>query len=279
MSLFDAICHAFTTVATGGFSTHDASMAYFNSPTIELIAIVFMLAGGVNFAVHFIAWRRLSPQPYVDDAETSGYVAIFVAASVLAAAGLYFAGADRGGIESLRLSTFHVASVMTTTGFTTDNFALWPLYIPFLMVLLGFTGGCAGSTAGGIKVLRILVLARLGLRQLFKLAHPRAVAVLRVGRATVSQEVLYSVLGFYVLYVVTSLALVLANMAAGLDLESALGAVMATINLVGPGLGEVAVTFATVNDTVKWLGIFAMLAGRLEVFTLLILLLPAYWRN
>jgi trk system potassium uptake protein TrkH len=279
MNLFDAICHSFTTVATGGFSTHDASMAFFNSPTIELIAIVFMLAGGVNFAVHFIAWRRLSPQPYVDDAETRGYVLIFAVASVLAAAGLFFAGADRGAMESLRLSTFHVASVMTTTGFTTDNFALWPLYIPFLMVLLGFTGGCAGSTAGGIKVLRILVLAKLGVRQLFKLAHPRAVAVLRVGRATVSQEVLYSVLGFYVLYVVTSLALVLANMAAGLDFESALGAVMATINLVGPGLGEVAVTFATVNDAVKWLGIFAMLAGRLEVFTLLILFLPAYWRN
>lgn len=279
MSLFDAICHSFTTVATGGFSTHDASIAFFNSPTIELIAIVFMLAGGVNFAVHFLAWRRLSVQPYVDDAETVGYIVIFAAASVLTAAGLYFAGTDRGTMESLRLSTFHVASVMTTTGFTTDVFALWPLHLPFLMVLLGFTGGCAGSTAGGIKVLRILVLARLGLRQLFKLAHPRAVAVLRVGRVTVSPEVLYSVLGFYVLYVVTSLALILANMAAGLDFESALGAVMATINLVGPGLGEVAVTFASVNDTVKWLGIFAMLAGRLEVFTLLILFLPAYWRN
>jgi trk system potassium uptake protein TrkH len=279
MSLFDAICHAYATVATGGFSTHDASIAFFNSPTIELIAIVFMLAGGVNFAVHFLAWKRLSVQPYVDDPEVTSYLAIFAVASVMVAAGLYFAGADRGALDSLRLSTFHVASIMTTTGFTTDVFALWPLYIPFLMVLLMFTGGCAGSTAGGIKVLRIVVLAKLGLRQLFKLAHPRAVAALRVGRSTVSREVLYSVLGFYVLYVVTSLALILANMAAGLDLESAVGAVGATINLVGPGLGEVAVTFATVNDTVIWLGTFAMLVGRLEVFTLLILFLPAYWRN
>jgi trk system potassium uptake protein TrkH len=279
MSLFDAVCHAFTTVATGGFSTHDASIAFFDSPTIEFIAIVFMLAGGVNFAVHFLAWRRLSMQPYVDDAEASTYFLIFAGASVLVAAGLYVAGTDRAAIEALRLSTFHVASIMTTTGYTTDNFALWPLYIPFLLVLLGFTGGCAGSTAGGIKVLRIVVLAKLGLRQLFKLAHPRAVAILKVGRSTVSREVLYSVLGFYVLYVVTSLALILANMAAGLDFESALGAVMATINLVGPGLGEVATSFATVNDTVKWLGIFAMLAGRLEVFTLLILFLPSYWRN
>jgi trk system potassium uptake protein TrkH len=279
MSLFDAICHAYAAVGTGGFSTHDASIAFFNSPTIELIAIVFMLAGGVNFAVHFLAWKRLSMQVYVDDTETGSYFLIFAVASVLAAAGLYFAGTDREALESLRLATFHVASIMTTTGFTTDNFALWPLYVPFLMVLLGFTGGCAGSTAGGIKVLRIVVLAKLGLRQLFKLAHPRALSVLKVGRSTVSREVLYSVLGFYVLYVVTSLALILANMAAGLDMESALGAVMSTINLVGPGLGEVAVTFATVNDTVKWLGIFAMLAGRLEVFTLLILFLPAYWRN
>jgi trk system potassium uptake protein len=279
MSLFDAICHAYAAVGTGGFSTHDASIAFFNSPTIELIAIVFMLAGGVNFAVHFLAWRRLSMQAYVDDTETSAYFLIFAVASVLVAAGLYFGGTDRGALESLRLGTFHVASIMTTTGFTTDVFALWPLYIPFLMILLMFTGGCAGSTAGGIKVLRIVVLAKLGLRQLFKLAHPRAVAVLKVGRSTVSREVLYSVLGFYVLYIVTSLALILANMAAGLDLVSAVGAVGATINLVGPGLGEVAVTFATVNDTVTWLGTFAMLVGRLEVFTLLILFLPAYWRN
>jgi trk system potassium uptake protein TrkH len=279
MTLFDAICHAFTTIATGGFSTHDASMAYFDSPVIELIAIVFMLAGGVNFAVHFMAWRRLSMQPYVDDAEASAYVLIFAVALVLVAAGLYFAGAERSAFDSLRLSAFQVASVLTSTGYGTDVFALWPLGIPFLLVLLSFTGGCAGSTAGGIKVLRILVLAKLGGRQLFKLVHPRAVAVLKVGRATVSREVLNSVLGYYVLYVVTSLALILANMMAGLDLESALGAVTATINLLGPGLGEVATSFASVNDTVKWLGIFGMLAGRLEVFTLLILFLPAYWRN
>jgi trk system potassium uptake protein TrkH len=254
-------------------------MAYFDSPVIELIAIVFMLAGGVNFAVHFMAWRRLSMQPYVGDAEASAYVTIFAVALVVVAAGLYFAGAERNAFESLRLSAFQVASVLTSTGFGTDVFALWPLGIPFLLVLLSFTGGCAGSTAGGIKVLRVLVMAKLGLRQLFKLLHPRAVAVLKVGRATVSSEVLYSVLGYYVLYVVTSLALILANMMAGLDLQSAIGAVVATINLLGPGLGEVATTFASVNDTVKWLGIFAMLAGRLEVFTLLILFLPAYWRN
>ncbi|MGK2927432.1 MAG: TrkH family potassium uptake protein [Lysobacterales bacterium] len=279
MTLFDAICHAFTTIATGGFSTHDASMAYFDSPVIELIAIVFMLAGGINFAVHFMAWRKLSMQPYVDDAEASAYMLIFAVALVLVAAGLYFTGAERSAFDSLRLSAFQVASVLTSTGYATDVFALWPLGIPFVLVLLSFTGGCAGSTAGGIKVLRILVLAKLGFRQLFKLVHPRAVAVLKVGRATVSREVLYSVLGYYVLYIVTSLALIVANMMAGLDLESALGAVMATINLLGPGLGEVATSFASMNDTVKWLGIFGMLAGRLEVFTLLILFLPAYWRN
>jgi len=279
MSLFDAICHAFTTVATGGFSTHDASIGFFDSPTIEFIAIVFMLAGGVNFGLHYAAWRRLSLEPYENDLEAKVYLGIFVTAVVLVAAGLYLTEAHDDVLQSLRAGAFQVASVLTSTGFGTENFALWPTYIPFLLVLLSFSGGCAGSTAGGLKVIRIVVMAKLGRRQLFKLVHPRAVAALKVGPVTVPREILYSILGFYVLYLSTSLVLILANMAAGLDLESALGAVMATVNLLGPGLGKVSVTFATVSDTVKWLGIFGMLAGRLEVITLIILFMPAYWKH
>jgi trk system potassium uptake protein TrkH len=168
---------------------------------------------------------------------------------------------------------------LTSTGFGTATFSAWPLHIPLVLVVLSFTGGCAGSTAGGIKVLRIMLLAKLGLRQLFQLAHPQAVTVVKLGRKPVPEDVVYSVWGFYVLYIVTALLLTVAMMAAGLDLESAFGAVVATINLLGPGLGEVASNFATVSPVIKWLGVFGMLVGRLEVFTLLILFLPAYWRR
>ncbi|HUT42010.1 MAG TPA: TrkH family potassium uptake protein [Gammaproteobacteria bacterium] len=279
MTLFDAVGHAFATVATGGFSTHDASLGYYNSPLIESIAIVFMLAGGVNFAIHFMAWRRLSIAPYGTDPEVRVYGLIFLLSTLFVAASLYWAGAYTGTWESLRYAAFQVASILSSTGFGTATFADWPLHIPLILVILSFTGGCAGSTAGGIKVLRIMLLAKLGLRQLEQLAHPQAVYLVKLGRRPVSEDVVLSVWGFYVLYIVTSLLLTVAMMAAGLDLDSAFGAVVATINLLGPGLGEVATNFASVSPVVKWLSIFSMLVGRLEVFTLLILFLPSYWRH
>jgi trk system potassium uptake protein TrkH len=259
MSLFDAIGHAFSTISTGGFSTHDESMAYFNSPLIETIAIVFMLAGGINFAIHFTAYKRLTVAAYVGDSETRAYGRIFLYSSLFVAASLFLANAYSGAWESVRYATFQVASILTSTGFTTATFSEWPLHVPLLLIILSFTGSCASSTAGGIKVIRIMLLAKLGVRQ-------------------VAEDVLLSVLGFYVLYVVTSLLLTVAMMAAGLDLESAFGAVFSTINLLGPGMGEVANNFSTVGPAVKWLGVFGMLVGRLEVFTLLILFLPSFWR-
>lgn len=279
MSFFDAVGHAFTTVATGGFSTHDDSIGYFNSPLIEAIAIVFMLAGGVNFAVHFLVLRRRLMSSYAEDPEVRTFGLLFVFASIFIAISLYFAGVYSGGWEALRYAAFQVASIMTSTGFGTAVFAEWPLHIPLILVILSFIGGCAGSTAGGIKVMRIMLLAKLGLRQLELLVHPRSVSVVKLGKRPISETVLFSIWGFYVLYIVTALMLTVAMMAAGLDLISAFGAVVATINLLGPGLGEVASNFATMDAMVKWLGIFAMLVGRLEVFTLLILFLPAYWRN
>jgi trk/ktr system potassium uptake protein len=279
MTAFDAIGHAFSTVATGGFSTHDASIGYYNSPVIEAVSIVFMLAGGVNFAIHYMAWRHLSMAPYGTDPEVRGYLLIFVFASLLVGGSLYWAGTYQGGWESLRFATFQVASVLTSTGFGTATFAEWPRHIPLTMVIISFIGGCVGSTAGGIKVLRILLLAKLGVRQLFQLAHPQAISLVKLGKRPVPEDVVFSIWGFYVLYIVTTLVLTLAMTAAGLDLVSAFGAVTATINLLGPGLGDVAVNFTSVSPVIKWLAVFAMLVGRLEVFTLLILFLPAYWRH
>ncbi|HSO80189.1 MAG TPA: potassium transporter TrkG [Chromatiaceae bacterium] len=279
MSLFDAIGHSYAAVGTGGFSTHDASFGYWNSPLIDGIGIFFMLAGGANFAVHFLVWQRRSLWPLLRDSEVRAFGLIFLVSSLFVAATLALTGTYDNGWQALRHGAFQVASILTSTGFTTAVFADWPLYLPLVLVTLSFIGGCAGSTAGGIKVVRIQLLGKLGLRQLFLLAHPQAISHIKLGRRTVSDQIMFSVWGFYVLYISSTLLLTIAMMGAGLDFVSAFGAVQATINLCGPGLGKVAVTFAEVNDTVKWLGSFAMLLGRLEIFTLLILFLPAYWRH
>lgn len=279
MSLFDAIGHSYAAVGTGGFSTHDASFGYWNSPLIDGIGIFFMLAGGANFAVHFLAWQRRSLWPLVRDSEVRAFGLIFLFSSLFVAATLALTGTYDNGWQALRHGAFQVASILTSTGFTTAVFADWPLFLPLVLVTLSFIGGCAGSTAGGIKVVRIQLLGKLGLRQLFLLAHPQAINHIKLGRRPVSDQILFSVWGFYVLYISSTLLLTIAMMGAGLDFVSAFGAVQATINLCGPGLGKVAVTFAEVSDTVKWLGSFAMLLGRLEIFTLLILFLPAYWRH
>lgn len=279
MSLFDAIGHAYAAVGTGGFSTHDASFGYWNSPLIDGIGVLFMLAGGVNFAVHYLALQRRSLGPFIRDAEVRAFGLIFLGGSLIVAITLYLAGTYEDPGEALRHGAFQVASILTSTGFTTAVFADWPLYLPLVLVTLSFIGGCAGSTAGGIKVVRILLLAKLALRQLFQLAHPQAVTIIKLGRRPISDQIMFSVWGFYVLYISSTLVLTMAMMGAGLDFVSAFGAVQATINLCGPGLGKVAVSFAEVNDAVKWLGTFAMLLGRLEIFTLLILFLPAYWRH
>jgi trk system potassium uptake protein len=279
MQPFDAIGHAFTTVATGGFSTHDASIGYYDNAAIEVIAIVFMLAGGINFALHFYAWRHRSPRPYLRDSEARAYIAIFASGTALVAVTLFSTATYATASEALRSAAFQAASILTSTGFGTATFADWPLHIPLVLVVMSFIGGCGGSTAGGIKVMRILLLAKLGLRQLQVLIHPNAVAIIKLGKRPVAEEVLYSLWGFYILYIAVALLLTILHMAAGLDLVSAFGAVIATVNLLGPGLGDVAGNFATVSDTVKWLGIIGMLIGRLEVFTLVVLLLPAFWRD
>lgn len=277
MSGFDAVVHAFSTVSTGGYSSYDASIWHFDSALIECITIVFMVAGALNFALHFLAWKRKSLRSYASDPEARVFFFILVACAVLVAATTYGVGTYPDALDAIRYSLFQVTSVLTSTGFV--PIADFPLYVPLLLVILGFIGGCAGSTAGGMKVLRILLLAKFGQRQLFQLAHPRAVIVIKMGERAVPEDVVYSIWGFYVLYVVTTLVLTLAMMATGLSLESAFGAVAATINVLGPGLGDVATTFTSVGPLAKWLGVIGMLVGRLEVFTILILFMPAYWRR
>lgn len=279
MNAFDAIAHAYSTLSTAGFSTHDASIGYFNSPAVEIVCIIFMLLGGINFAIHFVAWKKKSIITYLYDPECRAYLLLFVGATIFTTASLYSTHYFATPYESLRKAIFQVASILTSTGFGTDTYGNWPLHIPLALTMISYIGGCAGSTAGGIKVMRIMLLVKMGVRELYSMAHPRAIATVKLGNRRVPEDVVYAVWGYYVLYIVTALFLTLAMMAAGLDLESAYGSVTASLNLLGPGLGETAVNFASTTDTVKWLAVIGMLVGRLEVFTLLILFSYAFWRN
>ncbi len=278
MKMFDAIGHAFSTVAIGGFSTHDQSLAYFDNPTLEIIAIVFMFVAGMNFALHFSAWRKASAQPYFQDSELRAYALIIVIFSILATAVLMFTGIYDGAFESARYGVFQVVSALTTTGFTSTSFYLWPGFLPVLLIFLAFIGGCAGSTAGGMKVIRVVLLYRQSVREILRLIHPHAVLPVKFGGRTAAPNVLEAVMGFFFLFIASTVLMTLILLATGLDLVTAFSAVAACITNLGPGLGQVGQSYATLNDPAKVILSFAMLAGRLEIYTLIVLLTPAFWR-
>ncbi len=278
MTPFDAIGHSFATVAIGGFSTHDASIGFFDSDPIELIAVVFMLVSGVNFALHFLAWNRRSLVGYWHDSEFRFYLALMALTTAIVCLGLYFTGTHATWGEAFLQGLFHTVSIATTTGFSTSAFYEWPIFLGILLIFSSFVGGCAGSTGGGIKVIRFLLLIKQGLREIDRLIHPNAQIPVRVGGRTVNHRVVDAVWGFFSLYVACFTLMYLALAATGLDLTTAFTAVAAAINNLGPGLGEVGASFASLSSTAKWILCFAMLLGRLEVFTLLVLLTPAFWR-
>lgn len=278
MDTFDAISHSFSTVAIGGFSTHDLSIGYFNSSLIEGIAIVFMLLAGMNFAMHFMAWRSLSIRPYLQDAEVRMYVSVMVVIAVLASGFLFLSETYAFG-ESIRHALFQTVSIATTTGFTTTGYANWPGTLPVLLLFASFIGGCAGSTGGGMKVIRFLLLLKQGMREIMRLVHPSAQIPVKVGKKAISDRVINSVWGFFSAYVASFSIILLIVMSTGLDQVTAFSAVAASMNNLGPGLGEVALHYGDINDTAKWMLCFAMLLGRLEIFSILVLLTPAFWRR
>jgi trk system potassium uptake protein TrkH len=279
MNLFDAIGHAFSTIATGGFSTHDASMGYFQSPLLEAICVLFMFLGGVNFSLHYVAWHRATGSVYFNDAELKAYFSIALATSVVVAFGAYATQRFPTLFESLRHSIFHVVSNMTTTGFTTTGFADWPGYAPMLLILIGFVGGCSGSTSGGMKVARVLMLFRQGAREVLQLVHPRGRFLVKMGGLSVPGAVLAAVTGFCTLYVFSYVVMALILAGTGVDLVTAWSAVAACLNNMGPALGQAAMHFRDMNDASVWVCTFAMLLGRLEVFTVLVLFTPAFWKE
>ena len=277
MNWFDALCHAFSTVAIGGFSTHDQSIGYFDSTAVDIVGIVFMFLAGINFSLHFFAWRYVSLRHYLEDPEFRTYCAFLFAVSAVVVSTLIY---NNGSLsESLVDGTFQAVSIATTTGFTTQNFAAWPLSLPVLLILASFIGGCAGSTAGGIKVIRWLLIYKQGVREIMRLVHPSAEIPVKLGNKAVNYRVVDAVWGFFSVYIVVFGIMMLAMMYTGLDQVTAFSAVAATLNNLGPGLGDVASGFASVSDMAKWIAIVGMLLGRLEIFTLLVLITPMFWRS
>jgi trk system potassium uptake protein TrkH len=281
MSAFDAVCHGFSTMGLGGFSTHDASFGHFNAPLIEAVAIVFMLLAGINFATHFLAVSGRSLRPYLGDPEAGWYLAVVGASILMVAVYIWAAGAYPDLGTALRHAAFNVISIATTTGYASVDFALWPIFAPLWMLFLSSFATSAGSTGGGIKMIRALLLYKQVYRELLRAMHPAAVYNVRVGGQVAPQSILFAVLAFGFMYMVSIVSMTLVLAFTGLDIVTAFTAVVASINNTGPGLGQVgpSTTYEVLSDAQTWVCTFAMLLGRLEIFTLLVVFTPAFWRK
>ncbi|WP_340617657.1 Trk system potassium transporter TrkH [Xenorhabdus entomophaga] len=279
MSVFDAISHSFSTIAIGGFSTHDASVGFFNSPTINTIIAIFLLISGCNFGLHFAVLSGRSLKVYWRDPEFRMFITIQFALLAVCVLILWQHSVYESELEALNHAFFQVVSMATTAGFTTDSFANWPLFLPFLLLCSAFIGGCAGSTGGGLKVIRILLLFLQGSRELKRLVHPNAVYTIKLGHRALPERIIEAVWGFFSAYALVFIISMLLLIATGVDEFSAFSAIAATLNNLGPGLGVVADNFTTMNPMAKWILVITMLFGRLEVFTLLVLFTPTFWRD
>lgn len=281
MSWFDALVHAFSTMGLGGFSSHDASFEYFNSPMIEAVAIVFMLIAGINFASHFMAVRSKSLAPYRHDPEARLFLGVILASVVGLAAYLQLMGVYQDFVTALRYAAFNTVSVATTTGFANTDYNLWPAFAPLWMLFLCSFVSSSGSTGGGIKMIRAQILYKQVYREMKKLLHPNGVMPTKLGGLVVPNKIIYAVLAFLFIYVASIVSLTLILTASGLDVITAFSAIVAMINNTGPGLNQVgpATNYAVLTDFQTWVCTFTMLLGRLELFTLLILFTPAFWRK
>ncbi|BBA37198.1 Trk-type K+ transport system, membrane component [Methylocaldum marinum] len=281
MNWLDAICHAFSAVGLGGFSTHDASIGYFDSPQIEGVLTFFMLLAGMNFATHFLAIRSRTFTPYKHDIELAPFLILILASCVGIAFYLWQEHTYPDFWTALRHTTFNLVSLATDCGYAGTDFNQWPLFAPLWMLFLGCITACTGSTGGGIKLMRTLILVKQSQLQMLLLTHPTAVNPLKLGTMVIPSGIILAVLGFIFVYFMSIVILVLLLIISGLDVVSALSAAIACINNMGPGLGEVgpAANYAGLTDFQTWLCTLAMFLGRIEVFTALILFTPAYWRK
>lgn len=281
MNWLDAVCHAFATMGLGGFSTHDASVGYFNSPLIEFVLIVFMMLAAMNFATHFLSWHEKSLSPYRKDVEGFAMVGLILSSCIGIAIFLWWQGIYPSFWLALRHASFNLVSMATDCGFASVDFNQWPIFAPMWMLFLSCISASSGSTGGGIKMIRTLVLFRQAGREFLKLLHPSIVNPMKIGGHVIPNSVVFSVLGFIFLYFMSVAILTFMLLISGLDFISAFSAIIACINNAGPGLGAVgpASNFGILSDFQTWICTVAMLIGRLEIFTVLILFTPHFWRR
>jgi len=281
MSWVDAFMHMCTTISLGGFSPYDASFGHFNSPALEAVAMVFMLLAGINLVLYFVALRARSLSVLWDNTEIRAFYAVLAGSIVLITAYLSFHGSHDGLGDTLRRTAFHVISVATTTGYATYDYAQWPPFASLLIILLGCFATCAGSTGGGIKMVRMLLLLKQSQRELVRIVHPSAINPVVLGGRAVSDKVMQNVIAFMMLYGACLVGLTMLLLFSGLDPISAFTAVIACVNNIGPGLGEVgpAVNYGALTNFQTWVCTFAMLLGRLELLSVLVLFTPGFWRR
>ena len=278
MSWFDALSHSFSTISIGGFSTYDESLGHFNNNAVLTIASIFMVVSGLNFALHYTAWHARSIKSYISDPEARLFVLVILF-GILVTTYFLYTTASMPNEEILFVGVFQLISILTTTGFTTTEFHLWPSFLPFFLILLSFFGACAGSTGGGIKMGRILIMSQQVVREIYRLIHPNAVLPIKTKKHKIPERVTDGIWAFFGIYFFIFYVMVLLLLANNLDYITAWSATAASFNNLGPGLGAVAENYADLNAMSKAVLCSGMLLGRLEVFTLLVLLSPTFWRN
>jgi trk/ktr system potassium uptake protein len=278
MEPFDAIAYSFSTVSTGGYATHDASMGYFDNPLLKFIAVIFMFLSAVSFSLHFTAIRSKKIGIYNRDPELRMFLKIMLASFLAIWLGFVIYGQPIGD-DVLLDSIFQAVSLCTTTGLVTTDFSLWPSFIPLMLLFCGVIGGCAGSTTGGLKVVRILLLLKQGTREIYRLVHPHSHSSIKLGSMPVSSRVIEAIWGFLAIYFAIFSFFLLSLLLTEMDFLTAYTALIATFSNIGPGLGHVASNFSALSDLSKWILSFAMLVGRLEIFTVLVLFSPVFWRS
>lgn len=279
MDVFDSVCHAFATIAIGGFSTYDASLGHFNSAVVNVICVVFLWIAALNFSLHYSAVSGRNIRNYFKDPECKAFFTIQFALITICFIVLVSFSIYENAEQTLDQALIQAVSISTTAGFTTTDFSAWPTFLPILLIFSSFIGGCAGSTGGGMKVIRILLLYILGKREVDRLIHPKAVYTVKLGDRAMQSRVVEAVWGFFAAYSIVFILILLGLIGTGLDDLTAFSATAAALNNLGPGLGSVAATYSGVTDGGKWILVAAMLFGRLEIFSLLVLFSPTFWRS
>ena len=281
MNWFDSICHAFAAMSLGGFSTHDLSVGFFNSLSIEVVLTIFQLLAAINFATHFVAIRKGSFNPYVEDREARFFLILVLGSCLATAVVLWHAGTYPDYLTALRYATFNLVTIATDCGFSNQDFNQWPIFVPMWMLFLSCISASSGSTGGGVRMIRTIILMKQARLELFKFIHPFAVKSMKIGDTVVNNKIIASVTGFIFLYFISIVILVFMLLLSGMDFISAFSAIIACFNNAGPGLSQVgpATNYASLSDIQTGVCIFAMILGRVQIFSIVILFVPEFWRK